>query len=434
MKNRIVSILLTVFLMTLLLPSAKGLAAKKVKGLSVKVRVDTFNMDSEAKVRSGSGKLADNEFYAYVIRLKNSTDSPIKLEKPFVTVDKGEHWGWTDLTVQPGKTIDIHIYNVNMRKLQPGTHEIRFYANDKRIFTGLAELPRDWNSILKLPSSGKIKNNNNSENGGLSSPYVSGWIQAPGAHYTEYSVECKADYLAKCTYLCAGNWYLDFSELKKQYGYANIDQILSGYGGLQVLKDGSTASIMSMWNIDCMDDSGNIVRTIVPKQVYPEVPDGNDSFDNEGVGVHHIEKCGFEKGRWYRFSLECTYPDENTTRITQWITDLSTNEKTKTAAYEIPCGNICFKGDIAIFLENFGPAYAGNIRTAEYRNPKIKETDGTWKKLNEIVWNVRNASSTISYHGSCVYGSDENVFYVITTGVGKTRRGKDGDRSYISAE
>ena len=270
---------------------------------------------------------------------------------------------------------------------------------------------RAWNVIMTLPTLDEIRAYNSISQS--RSPYIDGWMDTEGQSFSAYSVEFKADFLPNATYCCPANFDLDYSSLKAQYADVRTDYPgVAGYAGLQKSSDGRTNSILSLWDVYCTDASGD--QTVVhAKLIYPSGETGW-TFDGEGSGVHYLPEYTWEAGRWYRMLLRCGVSSTTgNTTIEQWVTDLETEEDPLLCIYELGAPNVLFKGNVAVFLENFDPAYSGDVRTMECRNFRILDQYGQFKSLTSGIF-----EQSYEYPGRYQYGSDGETIYMITTGAG----------------
>lgn len=269
----------------------------------------------------------------------------------------------------------------------------------------------DWSKTIEWPTAEEIAECNKAAKD--ISPYLAAWMKTGDVgRYTEYAIDFKADYLPDYTYCCLANFMLDYSALNSQYAKVNTDGGIAGYAGFQRLgPDQDHVAIMSFWDIYCEDESGN-KTTISATRLYPG-PDDNMRFGGEGEGVHCITACPWEAGKWYRMKLECgTNEETGNTTIAQWIKDLSTGEWTMISKYDLGVKNVAFTGDNAIFLENFGPATAGEVRTMEVKNARVRAENGSWVPVKSGVFMLG-----YEHAGSYKYGTEGDTFWMITTGV-----------------
>lgn len=273
---------------------------------------------------------------------------------------------------------------------------------------------RDWGSIMDIPSEQEITEfNKTSVN---RSPYLVGWLDiGKETKFIEYSIDFKADYIPHGTYLNCANMRMDLSSLEQEYDEVYMDYWLSFYAGIQMWEPGrGSGSIMSFWDIYCKDKAGEI-STIRAKLVYPENKEAN-VFDHEGNGVNYSDDYAWERGHWYRMLLQCGKSEENGhTLVEQWVCNLETGKWTKMCCYDTGLTDSCFVGDTAIFLENYLMEYAGDIRTAEYKNIRIRLKDaGYWIPIKQVT-----IDDEYDHPGSFCFGADDEQFWMITTGLEK---------------
>ncbi len=273
----------------------------------------------------------------------------------------------------------------------------------------------NWAEKFTLPLHDEILKYNASST--ALAPYIAGWMQIPdGVRYTEYMIDFKAQYLPAATYCCLGNWKMDYSSLKQQYTNVRTEyESVQGYAGFQSLGDEQKVSIMSFWDVFCTDKDGK--ETVIrAKLVYPEATE-NDSFGGEGTGAHCIVPYEWSPENWYRMHLICTKWPEGNTIVEQWVTDLSTGERTLLCGYDTGVEDACFIGSTAIFLENFMAASSGEVRTMEVTNVKYKEeASGEWKDVRS-AYLMPNGGAP-KYVGTYNFGAEGDRFWMITSGVG----------------
>ena len=281
---------------------------------------------------------------------------------------------------------------------------------------------RDWTKIIYFPSQEEIALCNRISM--FRSPYICGWMETGEQSYTEYSIDFKADYLPCGTYCCLANFDLDYSGLKKTYKDIRTDYNgVAGYAGFQRLENGNYVSILSFWDVYGTDSTGSSV-THTPRLVYPAGTVAG-RFSGEGTGVHFILPYDWRAGNWYRMRLICgTLLNNGNTVISMFVRQLDGGKWTCLCRFDMGTTNVTFKNNIAVFLENFLPRTAGEVRTLECRNVKIKKEDN-WKQIRTAQF-----SQHYNYPGSYRYGSDDSTFYMITTGV-LQRAGKAQTKSTL---
>ena len=276
--------------------------------------------------------------------------------------------------------------------------------------TSAARLERNWQAMMAFPDVSEISQYNRIAV--KRSPYLAAWMKTGSKTFSGYTVDFRAEFQPNGTYCCLGNFDLDYSALKKTYKSYNTEyQGVGGYAGLQRLYNGELKSILSFWDIQCTDKSGK-KKTIRAKLVYPSHTD-NDSFSGEGTGAHCLVDYPWKPGKWYQMQLLCGKSDTTgNTTIEQWIQDLSTSMWTKLCVYDLGVPNVSFKGDVCVFLENFVPEYAGEIRTMECRNFAVYRN-----KWTSIKTGVVYSDNPSKYQGSYAYKADGDTLCMITTGV-----------------
>ncbi len=275
-----------------------------------------------------------------------------------------------------------------------------------------------WATSVPMPSDNEIAAANAAAT--CRSPYIAGWLEVPGEQgFVEYSVDFKADYLPEGTYCCVGQWTMDTSDLERTHTNVHTEYPgVSGYAGFQntTAKQGKV-SILSFWDVFARKPDGTDV-TIRAKCIYPETTDGNDSFGGEGTGAHRMVPYDWKAGKWYRMLLQCgTSTDTGNTTVEQWVCDLDTGVWTKLCVYDTGLRNSYFKGNVAVFLENYRTEYAGEIRTMELRNVRIRRVNsGQWEGIEKIT--MLPNGGLPQYEGSYAFGALSDRVWMITSGVG----------------
>lgn len=311
-------------------------------------------------------------------------------------------------------------YSQNKHYLQIWTKDGNVYHYpvdyvDSVTFDSKSDL-RNWQEIMKLPSLSDIEKYNNSSN--ERSPYVAAWLNSQTErNFTQLSIDFKADYVPAATYCCPVNFYIDYSSLLEKYDSVGNGGGISGYGGLQRQTDGTKYnSILSLWDVYCKKKTGE-QDTIRATLINPE---GSESirFDNEGNGVSFRPDYSWEPQKWYRMLIQLGVSEttENTT-LEQWIGDISKKEWRQLCVFDLGAPDLKFKGNIAVFLENFNPSTAGDIRTLEFKNVRIYSRERQrWLSLYSGDF-YNDTDNKIKKSGSYQYGADDDTFWMITTGV-----------------
>lgn len=396
-------------------------AAITIHNSSTHKRTETIGTSADlANIQEGT-------YPSFTLTLENNSTSALNVTEAYVIVDSGSPWGWKGFSLASGKSTYLHIYDVNMQKLlSPGTHTATWYINGSPVltkeftFTDSTPVPEPdfWQDVFPIPTQAEINTYNNSSPA-YRSPYIAGWLKiGKNVKFTEYSVDFKADHVPQGTYCSLANWDMDLSELKKTHTNVHTNSgSIQAYAGLQsTVTDIGMASIMSFWDVFATDKHGKDI-VIRAKLVYP-TSDGNDDFDNEGTGAHCIRPFEWEADHWYRMLLQCsTAPQTGNTQVEQWICDLETNKWTKLCVYDTGLKNSCFIGDVAFFLENYIKELAGDVRSMEIRNPRIKKVGhSSWTNLTQAYMNSQGGLP--KYNGSYAFGVEDDRFWMITSGVG----------------
>lgn len=417
MKKRLLSILLALALCLGLLP-ATALAAQT--GVTVSFETAIYSISKETFVRTlpepaSMDECGPDEYVTVCAIIKNTSGAAVTLQKSCISIDGGDKLVWGDLTIEAGKSLRQHVFHVNKRYLTPGLHTATVYVSDKPVYSGRFSIGRQWDREFDLPTAEEIASCQTA----LRVPSINSWLQIGSTtRYSAYSVDVKADYLPRATYLCVPEFYMDLSSLKKEYVSVTQGGI-SGYAGLQHTSAGKYISILSFWDILCTDAEGN-TTTIRAKRTYCAEKTDNDSFGNEGTGAHTIIPYDWQAGRWYRMVLLCgTSKETGNTTVEQWFMDLATGEWHHACTYDTGIKDSCFIGDACLFLENYDRTYAGEIRSMEATNIRIRTVeDGQWHDVTSVhsilPSGVNSASAgPVSWQG----GADTNSFYIISTGV-----------------
>lgn len=229
---------------------------------------------------------------------------------------------------------------------------------------------------------------------------------------------------------------MDLSGLRRRFPsvrteYPNVH----GYAGLQRLADGSTAAIMSFWDMFCDDGSGK-ERLLRPRILWPRDPIHGDSFSGEGTGARCLTGFSWEAGRWYRMRLRSRVsPETGTTLVEQWIQNLETGKEQIISCYDTGIPNSAFVGNVAVFLENFLPETAGSVRSMELCGAMYRREDtGRWQPITQVY--ASSEGGLPHYEGSYDFGVKEHRLFMITSGVGGDwfGSGKGRQAAYLSLE
>ncbi|MBQ1252360.1 MAG: S-layer homology domain-containing protein [Firmicutes bacterium] len=265
-----------------------------------------------------------------------------------------------------------------------------------------------------VPTRAQINADTNPHNS--RSPYIYGWMDIPdGVKFIEYSVDFRAEYLPRGTYCCLGQWTMDMSGLESKYTNIRTEySSVSGYAGFQsTCTAKGKAGIMSFWDIYAKEKSTGKNVTLRAKCLYPG---GNDNFGGEGTGAHSINHYNWEEGHWYRMLLQCDNSGA-TTVVNQFVCDLETGTWTLLCQYDTLVPNGKFKGDIAVFLENYNTSLAGEVRSLELKNVRYRDAStGQWNAVKRAYLGPNGGVP--AYEGSYEFGATSDRFWMITSGVG----------------
>ena len=395
--------------------------------------LEVYDVSAEAYVRStGTGEfgklneLGENEFFTPVLKMEYNGEGTLRWNELYVTLDDGEKWGWTAGELPSGGNMALHIYYSNMQHVGEGTHTARWYLDGEEIYEYTFTLQRDlnWAALTELPMQEEIQQHNASAT--LRSPYMAVWLDVPGdGNYTEYQIDFKADYAPRGSYYAISNFMMDYSAVERQYEKVYTEYGITGYAGFQNLHNGDKVCIMSIWDLYCQDENGN-VTTVRAKPTYPQDAYKSGEFGGEGVGAQCIVEYDWQENRWYRAHLKCYDLAGGNTQLEFWVTDLTTGKKTLLCAYDLGISGTVFRGDNCIFLENFVTGYSGDVRTMEVRKAKyLPEGSESWQGITKGDMYANGGALIMNYEGSFDYGVSGDKLWIMTTGV--------GDRQDVSA-
>ena len=298
----------------------------------------------------------------------------------------------SDNSVLVKKTVHVTVVNESVKSSNSGSR-------------------RNWSALMKLPSKEEIAAfNKTSKN---RSPYIGGWMDTSRVgKFCEIAVDFKADYLPSGTYCCLAQFSMDFPALQAKYKKVGIDAVSHGYAGFQRLADPNRyISIMSFWDLFCYDASGR-QTTITPWLIYPE-NERESRFDGEGTGAKYLRDYPWEAEHWYRLLIQRGHNGATgNAAVEYWVMDLESKVWTKLCEYDIGTTDFAFTGNVAVFLENFEPSSAGDIRTLEFCNFRVRNLEGNWVPIESGYF-----EESYHYPGSYQYGSDGKCFWIITSGV-----------------
>ena len=381
--------------------------------LSVKATIEVYSISGEEFLRDTHSiaysvdDLSQDEYLSFSFLLTNKGSSPYGIDSCYVRVNGGERLEWNGFVIQPGVTVQFHIYYVHMKKYGPGTYDVDFYINGNVIASQVFTVTKNWNKEIRMPSASEISAFSSSSR----SPYIAVYPEFPSAGFNEYAVDFRADYLPRGTYLSVLNWGMTPGSLSKTYSRIRDDGNPLAYAGFQVHDNGTHAAILSVWDTYCTDYNGKNI-TVRAERIYPDSCMGGDTFDGEGEGVHCIVPYNWKEGHTYRALIQQgTAPNGNTT-VALWACDLESNQWTRLIEYDIKRTDTHMTWGAA-FLENYVPQYAGEIRTMALSNIRARNAaSGQWEGITRTDF-----YENFEYPGSYNYGSDDSVFWAITTGI-----------------
>ena len=410
MKKSVLTLCVLALCMTPLAPAAS--AASKFQ---VSPEIGIYRIGDESAVRyTGSttfnlSELEDGEYAAFTFHVKNNSKKRAAMESVYARIDGGEKLAWSDGALEPGTGAYYHIFYSNMRGVSAGKHTVKFYANGRKLAGKTFTLKSGASSSVKADPP---RNDDFVPTG--RSPYIVCRPVFPDTgDYTEYAVDFRVDRQPTGTYLCLCNWDMDLSSLRRRY--SSVYREYSGvaaYAGFQVIDDGTKLAIMSVWDTYCKDSSGR-VTTIHPQVVYPANPLKNQPFGGEGNGRQCMVKYNWKAGQDYRVLIQQSVAEgSGNCLIAMWVCDLGTMSWEKLIEYDLGIPDTWMTG-ACTFLENYIVSTAAEYRDARFFNFRAKNNrTGKW---------VAAASATMEQNydhpGSYTYGSDDDSFFCITTGL-----------------
>ncbi len=420
--KRILSFVLSLLLVVGCLAGTASAAPSD--NITVSFKTAVYSISKETFVRWTSERASldecgEDEYITVCPVLTNTSGTAVTLRNVYIRIDGGRELRWAnDIPLEPGKSAQLHVYHSNEEYLTPGLHTVAIYTGDTLMASGHFGIGRDWSEIFKFPSEAQIA----ARPADKRSPYLSTWLSTDGAKFDAYCVDFKSDHIPYGTYSAVFNGYLDFSSLEDQYVSVDNGGHISLYGGVQQGAEGKESnSILTVWDIYCTDKNGN--QTIIhPERTYTAEKTDIDKLIGgaEGEGSQTLLPYNWQAGRWYRMLLRCgTSETTGNTTVEQWFQDLTTDEWTHICTYDIGVKNSCFRGNVAIFSENFLKQYAGGVRSLEFTNVRIHTSEG-WKDVTStgyIKSRVDETGVLADIYGSWEAGADDSTFYMISTGV-----------------
>lgn len=390
-----------------------------MKDLEFSAQVGVFRLADHRLVRlcgreGNLAQLRSGEYFSFVLRIRNNGRKDYVWKTACVQVDGGDAWHWAGASVKAGSEGMCHIFPQNMKKCAvPGDHTAVWHLDGRAVHQERFSFFRE--DVFPMPTRQEIAQYRNPRS--LRSPYIAGWLHIPPEiRFTEYQIDFRAGHLPEGTYCCLGSWSMDLSGLRKRFPAVRSDSI-HGYAGFQKLPGGQTASILSFWDIFCTDRTGR-EQTLSAEPLYPRTAMGGTRFWGEGTGTRCLLPFQWEAGRWYRMGLRCfPSPETGTTLVEQWVCDPDTGDKRLLCCCDTGLPDSAFVGNVAVFLENFTPATAGEVRSMELRGAMYRREDTKgWCGVPSVY--LHSQAGLPHYEGSYHFGVRENRIQMITSGVG----------------
>lgn len=311
----------------------------------------------------------------------------------------------SDDSVVVKKTIRVTIVNESAGTGNVNPAQAPTYADE-------GSNSRNWGALMRLPLKEEIDAYNKTSNN--RSPYISVWMDtSPVGIFNQIAVDFKADYLPSGTYCSLTNFFLDMPALKAKYKKVEVSSGgVTGYAGFQRLADPTRyVSILSFWDLFCYDASGR-QATISPWLIHPE-NEKEERFGNEGTGTHYLRDYPWEAEHWYRLLIQRGKNEATgNSALEYWVMDLESRSWTKLCEFDLGTTDCAFTGDVGVFLENFQPSSAGDVRTLEFCNFRVCNLEGKWVPIESAYFD-----ENYHYPGSYQYGSDGKCFWIITSGI-----------------
>ena len=231
---------------------------------------------------------------------------------------------------------------------------------------------RNWDEIMRVPSFGEINTINNTNT--CKSPYLCAWLKTDiEKGFSQYSVDFKADYLPLQTYCSLASFHIDYSSLMEKYVSVDNGGYVSTYCGFQRINRPNLPEyngIMSIWDAYCTDYTGK--KDTIRATLVSSLGSGTVEYNHEGHGISCRPEYHWKPGSWYRMLVQCVEAEVGgNTEIWFWIGDLETKIWTKLCEFDLGVPGLKFKGDTAVFLEDWLAETAGEIRTLEFKNIRI---------------------------------------------------------------
>ena len=412
--SRIFSLFLALVLFVLMAASSPAYAANEVEYEfafavhSISENKYLRHVGPDASVDT----LHDDEYYVIYMTIHNHTGKDMNISKLELFVD-AMSWTWKDITVKTSYSVSIGKGYVN--RISPGKHTCTVKVDGKAVHSNTFMMPRDWGSLMKLPTEEQLK----SYNGSKRSAYISFYPEFSRRGYTEYAIDFRSDHQPVGTYYSPISWWMNLDNLRKQYVdvWADYGSLGGAYCGLQVWEDGTRAVIMSVWDIFCRDKSGNVTR-IMPEVVYPEyLPRNTHEKSGEGSFAQGIYPYDWKAGKDYRFLLQTFEGDNGNIFLALWIQDLDTGVWTKLFVFDYGTPDTWIDST-AGFLENYVISAGGDVRTLEFWNVRAKmKNSGKWENAETVHVFLNGSAGNLELQGSYNFGQDDYSCWIITSGI-----------------
>ena len=354
--------------------------------------------------------LGPDEYYNFYMDFRNNGSTALKGVRADFIID-GERAPFGPIDIGPGAAVSLHFLKDFCMSLSRGEHTWTASVNGVVRARGTFRLPRDWNSLMPLPTAKQIAAFRRPNR----SPYIVVMPYYGIESCTEYYTDLRADHLPRGTYVCPLSWGMESPALRKKYAKAEFG---GGYCGLQVWEDGTHAAILTIWDTFLTDPNGKVTK-IVPRVLYPEGE--GDVCDNtsEGSFAHCLVPYDWQAGKDYRLHLQLLPSPQNGRMAAHLsICDLETGVWTRLISIDTGLTEDTYMYGAMGFLENYIPQYMAEVRTMELSNMWARSwEDGTWHAVSHTYFGINASSIAFDYVGSFNFGTDKDTAWVITSGV-----------------
>ena len=358
--------------------------------------------------------LGNNEYYAIYMTIHNNSGQSLNYSKAVLMIDK-KAYSFGKKTIQSGHAASYYLDYEATKSITPGKHICTLKLDGKQVYSGSFKMPRNWGSVMTLPTAAQLRTA-----GRARSPYIGFYTQfSDNGGFTEYSIDLRMDYQPTHTYISPISWWMDTSALEKKYAkvWADYGGTGGGYCGFQVWDDGTTAVIMTLWDVFCQDKSGN-VKQVKAKVLYPENAKETDfSNSSEGSFVHYLYPFKWEAGKDYRLLLQQSAGDNGNVLLTLWLKDLDKGSWTELYCFDAGLQDVWISS-AAGFVENPNPKVSAYPRALEFWNVRARmKRSGKWVNAKSITFSVNASVGQMDYEGSYNFGRDDANCWIITSGI-----------------